>query len=146
MPSQGGFLLSRANQLSKRVFNRLLVERGIPINSGQGKILFVLLQEEGITLQHLAKSASLSPSTLTSMIDRMEDEGLVKRRRSPNDRRAINIFLGETALNLRSDYMEISKNMTDIFYRGFSAQEVDDLERYLARIIKNLEAVERDRR
>ncbi|HUV23896.1 MAG TPA: MarR family transcriptional regulator [Methanomassiliicoccales archaeon] len=143
MPSQGGFLLSRAHRLSKRVFNRLLMERGIPINSGQGRILFVLLKEEGISIQQLAERASLSPSTLTSMLDRMEEDDLVKRRRSEGDRRAILLFLGEKAQDLRRDYMDLSKDMTELFYEGFSREERNDLEGYLIRIIQNLEAVER---
>lgn len=143
IPSQGGFLLSRAHQLSKRVFNRLLIERGIPINSGQGRILFVLLKEDSIPIQQLAERASLSPSTLTSMLDRMEEDGLVKRRRSHSDRRAVLLFLGEKAETLRRDYMDISRDMTELFYEGFSGEERNDLERYLARIIHNLETVER---
>jgi DNA-binding MarR family transcriptional regulator len=142
MPSQGGFLLSKAHQLSGRVFNRLLTERGIPINSGQGRILFVLIQEEGISIQNLSVRASLSPSTLTSMLDRMEEDKLVERRRSKNDRRTILIYLGEKARSMGDRYMEISMIMTEIFYRGFSEKEREDLERYLARIVENLEGAE----
>jgi DNA-binding MarR family transcriptional regulator len=142
MPSQGGFLLSKAHQLSGRVFNRLLTERGIPINSGQGRILFVLIQEEGISIQSLGVRASLSPSTLTSMLDRMEEDKLVERRRSKNDRRTILIYLGEKARSMGDRYMEISMIMTEIFYRGFSEKEREDLERYLARIVENLEGAE----
>jgi DNA-binding MarR family transcriptional regulator len=145
MPSQGGFLLSRAHQLSKRVFNHFLMKRGIPINSGQGRILFVLLKEDGISIQQLAERASLSPSTLTSMLDRMEEDGLVIRRRSHDDRRTVLLFLGDKAQNLRRDYMDISRDMTELFYEGFSREERNDLERYLTRIIHNLEAVERSR-
>jgi hypothetical protein len=32
--------------------------------------------------------------------------------------------------------------MTEIFYRGFSEKEREDLERYLARIVENLEGAE----
>lgn len=143
MPSQGGFLLSRAHQLSKRVFNGLLMDRGVPINSGQGRILFVLLREDGMPIQQLAEKASLTPSTLTSMLDRMEAQSLVRRERSANDRRVIFIYLGERAQNLRRDYMDISKEMTELFYSGFSKEERGDLENYLTRIIQNLEAVGR---
>lgn len=143
MPSQGGFLLSKAHQLSGRVFNHLLVERGIPINSGQGRILFVLLKEDDIPIQQLAERASLSPSTLTSMLDRMEEDGLVMRRRSHGDRRAVLLSLGDKAQNLRRDYMDVSKDMTELFYEGFSMEERNELEEYLIRIIQNLEAVER---
>lgn len=121
------------------------MKRGIPINSGQGRILFVLLKEDGISIQQLAERASLSPSTLTSMLDRMEEDGLVIRRRSHDDRRTVLLFLGDKAQNLRRDYMDISRDMTELFYEGFSREERNDLERYLTRIIHNLEAVERSR-
>lgn len=142
MPSQGGFLLSKAHQLSGRVFNRLLTERGIPINSGQGRILFVLIQDEGISIQSLGVRASLSPSTLTSMLDRMEEDKLVERRRSKGDRRTILIYLGERARSLGDRYMEVSKVMTEIFFKGFSTEERENLEGYLLRIVENLEGAE----
>jgi len=41
-PRQGGFLIAKIHQTAGRVFARMLRERGIQINPGQGRILFVL--------------------------------------------------------------------------------------------------------
>lgn len=139
VPSQGGFLLSRVHQLSGRLFNRMLVERGIPFNPGQGRILFALLQEEGVPIQTLSERTSLSPSTLTSMLDRMEADGLVERGRSPEDRRAVIVRLGKKARHLRDEYLAVSEEMTEIFYEGVAPEERGAFEATLGRLLQNLE-------
>ena len=44
--SEGGFLVSKIHQLSRRIFNKLLKEQGITFNSAQGRILFVLWKKD----------------------------------------------------------------------------------------------------
>src|SRR5665811_1623465 len=91
---QGGFLVSKIHQLSGRVFARKLREHGIvSINPAQGRILFVLWQEDGISIQELAKRTSLGKSTLTSMIDRLESSGELTRVPAEGDRRKTLICL-----------------------------------------------------
>jgi DNA-binding MarR family transcriptional regulator len=91
--SEGGFLLSKVHQLMGRVFNRLLREHGIEFNSAQGRILFVLWKGDGIPITELAEETMLGKSTLTSMLDRLEEAGHIRRERSPEDRRVTLIRL-----------------------------------------------------
>ncbi len=138
MRSEGGFLLSKVHQLMGRVFNRLLREHGIELNSAQGRILFVLWERDGIPITELAQATMLSKSTLTSMLDRLEEADHLRREPSPEDRRVTLITLTEKNRLLKDRYDRVSKEMTEHFYEGFSTEEVDSFEDYLRRVLRNL--------
>lgn len=138
MRSEGGFLISKVHQLMGRVFNRLLREHGIELNSAQGRILFVLWERDGIPITELAQATMLSKSTLTSMLDRLEEAGHLRRAPSPEDRRVSLIALTEKNRLLRDRYNQVSKEMTELFYEGFSPEEVASFEDYLRRVLENL--------
>ena len=142
MRSEGGFLLSKAHQLMGRVFNRLLREHGIEFNSAQGRILFVLWERDGIPITELAQATMLSKSTLTSMLDRLEEAGHLRREPNPEDRRVALIALTERNRLLRDRYDQVSGEMTELFYEGFSPDEVATFERGLRRILANLSGSE----
>jgi DNA-binding MarR family transcriptional regulator len=136
--SEGGFLISKVHQLSGRVFNRLLREHGIEFNSAQGRILFVLWKGDGIPITELAEETMLGKSTLTSMLDRLEEAGHIRRERSPEDRRVTLIRLTEENRRLKDDYDRVSREMTKLFYEGFAWEEVEEFEGYLRRTLENL--------
>jgi DNA-binding MarR family transcriptional regulator len=136
---QGGFLISKIHQLTNRIFTKFLSEYDIDINSAQGRILFPLWREDGISIAELSKKTALGKSTLTSMLDRLEESGHIKRVHSKEDRRKILIFLTEENKTVSEKYLAVSKKMIDIFYENFSSDEIEDLEKYLERILGNLE-------
>ncbi len=142
MRSEGGFLLSKVHQLMGRVFNRLLREHGIELNSAQGRILFVLWERDGIPITELAQATMLSKSTLTSMLDRLEEAGHLRREPSPEDRRVTLITLTERNRLLRDRYDQVSGEMTELFYEGFTPDEVATFVRGLRRILENLSSSE----
>jgi MarR family transcriptional regulator, organic hydroperoxide resistance regulator len=141
--SQGGFLIAKVQLLSERIFSKILAKYELSeISPAQGRILFVLWQKDGISIQELAKRTSLGKSTLTSMLDRLEQAGFVKRVPSKEDRRTILIKLTEKDCECRDLYAKITKEKKELFYRGFTAKEIDAFEGYLRRIFDNLSAFE----
>ncbi len=142
---QGGFLIAKIHQAAGRVFAKKLKEHGIEaINPAQGRILFVLWEQDGLSIQELAKKTSLSKSTLTSMLDRLEATGHLKRAPSEQDRREIIIWLTEKDKKLRGTYNKVSDEMTTLFYRELRARDIDVFERNLEQILENLEKAESD--
>ena len=140
MKTKGGFLISRIKQAGGRRFDRLLDEAGVDaFNGAQGRILYVLWQGDGLTISQIGAQTSLANTTLTSMLDRMEAGALIRREPSPKDRRAQLIFLTDSAWALREDYDRISQRMNELYYDGFTEDEVRQLEGYLMRILDNLE-------
>ena len=104
MDTKGGYLISRIKQMGTRLFDRMLAEADIDaFNGAQGRILYVLWQQDGITISQLSAQTSLANTTLTSMLDRMEASGLIRREPSPSDRRGLLICLTEKARGLQAD-------------------------------------------
>ena len=135
---QGGFLMAKIRQVSGRVFERILKEYNIEINSAQGRIMFALWQADGISINELAKKTQLKKSTLTSMLDRLENMGYVRRQRSKKDRRIVLIKRTNKDGALESKYVELSQEIARLFYKGFSKSEIDRFEDSLTKILDNL--------
>ena len=135
---QAGFLMAKIRQVSGRIFERILKEYGIEINSAQGRIMFALWQADGISINELAKKTQLKKSTLTSMLDRLGKMGYVRRQRCKKDRRKILIKRTNKDKSLESKYVELSDEITKLFYKGFSKNEIDRFENNLAKILDNL--------
>lgn len=140
--SAAGFLIAKIHQLSGRIFTKLLKNHQIEINPAQGRIMFVLWREDNITIQKLAKKTSLGKSTLTPMLDRLEDMGYIKRVPSKSDRRKILIQLTEKDCNLQNEYVQVSREMNDLFYDNFSTEDIIQFESYLQRLFENLQKYE----
>jgi DNA-binding MarR family transcriptional regulator len=69
--------------------------RGRELTLSQIRALVVLEQEEEATAGDLAKSAGLNPASVTAMLDQLESNGIVTRRRSTDDRRVCMVSLTE---------------------------------------------------
>ena len=140
LKTYGGFLMSQIGRINSRVWERLLKECGVDaFNGAQGRILYVLWEHEKLTITDIARLTSMANTTLTSMLDRMETEGLVNRTHDKVNRRQIFVSVTEKANEYREKYEQISDDMNSIFYNGFSESEIADFENYLRKILKNLE-------
>ena len=137
--TNGGFLISKIKQIQGRVFEKLLAEYGIDqFNGAQGRILFVLWNEDNIPISELSNKTGLAKNTLTSMLDRLEKSGHIIRTFDPTDRRTVKIILTETTRKLENQFDEVSTRMSKIFYDGFTDGEITVFEETLSRILHNL--------
>ncbi|MHA2363496.1 MAG: MarR family winged helix-turn-helix transcriptional regulator [Candidatus Hodarchaeales archaeon] len=134
-----GFLIAKIHQLSGRILTKKLKKHEITeINPAQGRIMFVLWRNDGISINNLAKETSLGKSTLTTMLERLEEAGHIKRIQSQEDKRKTLIHITEKEKKLQEKYIKVSKEMNDLFYGGFNTKEIDVFENYLERILNNL--------
>ncbi len=140
MRINGGFQISKIKQLGDRIFEKILAERGVEaFNGAQGRILYVLFQEDGVAIKTISEKCGLAITSLTTMLERMERSGLILRRQDPVDKRKTLLFLTDKARDLEKDYIAVSEEMGDIYYQGFTKEEVKAAEGYLDRIRLNLE-------
>jgi DNA-binding MarR family transcriptional regulator len=140
---EGGRLISQVHQLGQRAFARVLKRHGVDeLNPAQGRIIYALWGTEALSQTELARRTKLDKSTLTLMLRRLEETGLVERVRDPRDRRATLVSATERNRALSVSYEAASREMTAAFYRGFAAQEIEAFEDFLRRIVANLEGGE----
>lgn len=140
MRTNGGFQISKIKQLGDRVFEKILTAQGIEaFNGAQGRILYVLWQEDGVPIKTIAERCGLAITSLTTMLERMEKSGLIIRQQDSGDKRKTLIFLTDKAKALKEDYDAVSDRMSTVFYQGFTEEEIRNFEEHLERIRLNLE-------
>jgi DNA-binding MarR family transcriptional regulator len=135
----GGTLISQVKQLQDRAFNKILKEEGIyEFNGQQGRILFALWKNEKLSLIELSRKTSLAKTTLSAMVERMKNEGLLIVEGSKEDKRSLVIYLSGKTLSLEGKINRATKKISDIFYKDFSEEEANELDRLLGKVKENL--------
>ena len=143
--TKGGFLITQIKQVQGRIFDALLQKAGIEeFNGAQGRILYVLWQEDGLPVVELAKRTGLAKTTLTSMLERMDAKGFLERVPDRKDRRMLRIFLTPKAQGLSDRYNQVSDKMNRIFYQDFSEEVMIVFDDALEKILDNLVQKEKE--
>lgn len=70
-----------------------LKQAGVKATLVQSGLLFLLLEKNGRTMSSLSSGLALDNSTLTGLVDRLQQAGLVERRPDPRDRRQVLVWL-----------------------------------------------------
>jgi MarR family transcriptional regulator, organic hydroperoxide resistance regulator len=140
---EGGFLISKINQISSRIFDKMLKEYRIEdLNTAQGRIIFSLWQKDNIAIAELSRQTALGKTSLTSMLDRLEQSGHIYRKQDENDKRKIIISLTAKSKSVKSRYEAVSQEMTRLFYKGVPERQIDGFEGTLKLILENMTAYE----
>lgn len=140
MEKEGGYLIGKIKYLTNRRLNRLFIENGLNEFTGeQGKIFYFLWKDDGVPSTEIARKTGLAVNTLTNMLDKMEKSGLIYRKESEKDKRKKLVFLTKEGKRLESKSNYANERMNEIFYRGFSGEEIELFEKQLKRIIDNLD-------
>lgn len=138
---QGGFLVHKIKYLNTRLFNRLLqADARALFNGEQGKILSVLWDEGECTASDIADITGLANSTLSIMLKRMEENGLIISYDDSNDKRKRIYSVSALGREQQIVGNETSDALSDIFYDGFSDVEIKEFESYLKRILDNMKS------
>lgn len=87
MKSNSGFYIIRIKQVNTRLLNKFLAQKNITaFNGEQGRILHVLWENDRISNRELSKKSGLAMSSLTTMLERMEEKKLLIRKFCPTDK------------------------------------------------------------
>lgn len=142
METKGGFYITRIKQLQDRIFEKLLQENGMEISGGQGRILFVLWKQDHLSISEISRETSLAKNTVSIVVNGMVKKGLLIRSDNPENRRQTIVSLTDYAKSIQEKYEAVSRQMNALFYEGFTQEEQERLEQYLARILETLIHVE----
>ena len=139
MHYNGGYLIGQINKLTNRHINELLKEENVrEFNGAQGTIIFVLTNEGPMPIKDIGKATGLAKTSLTSMLDRMEKQGLIEKRENENDKRSTIIALNERAKSYKEVIEKVSQRVSKEYYKGLRAKEVERFEATLQKVLKNL--------
>jgi DNA-binding MarR family transcriptional regulator len=85
----------------------------------------------------LCKGISYDAGAMTRMLDRLESKGLLRRRRSTDDRRLVHLELTDDGRTAYARMRELSLAVANRFLHGFSRAEARQLESLLTRMLEN---------
>ncbi len=104
----------------------------------QWAVLFRLDRSEGLKQSELAEILDLQPISLTRLLDRLAENGLIERRADPNDRRANRLFLTAAARPLLERLTKLGEGMMETVLDGLDDNSVEHLLRDLQIVRENL--------
>ena len=142
MSDSFGFLLSDTSRLLRRRFDERA--RAFGATRTQWKALLGISRREGINQGALAELLEVEPITLCRLIDRMEEAGMVERRRDPADRRAWQLFLTDKAKPILTQMSVVADELTAQALDGLSAKDIATVSAAMERIRDNLNQVQQE--
>ncbi|MEN6461251.1 MAG: MarR family transcriptional regulator [Syntrophomonas sp.] len=92
------FVLTKAQQSVHQLFKAKLAPFGV--TPGQYAVLKCLWDENGQTARQIAERLYLDGSTVTGLLDRLEQKGLIEKQVDPKDRRALKVLLTDAGKEL----------------------------------------------
>ena len=141
--TRGGTLLSQVHQVCGRVWNKILRENNMAdLEGARGRIIFALWGKDGVPIKTLCEKTSLDKSTLTGIIDRLERDGYIERKPSETDKRSTLIWLTGKEQEFAKHVQKVSNQMNEIFYNGFTDEEITQFDGMLERILANCKEAE----
>jgi MarR family transcriptional regulator for hemolysin len=96
--------------------------RQFGISRAQWIVLMRLDRSEGLKQSELAEVLDLQPISLTRLLDRLADNGLIERRPDPNDRRANRLYLTPAARPLLEQLVELGRDLMEDVLAGLDAK------------------------
>ncbi|WP_411339494.1 MarR family transcriptional regulator [Sphingopyxis sp. J-6] len=131
-----GFLLNDTARMYRRAFNARVRDSGI--TALQWRMITYLRRNEGIRQGPLAEVLEVEPITLSRMVDRLVEAGLVERRADPTDRRAWLLHLTPRTDALLEGIRPTVDRLAEEATEGLSAAERDQLTALVERVRANL--------
>lgn len=123
----------------KKVLNKLME---IGLTPGQPKVLDYLSLHDGSMQKDIAYGCQIDPATLTGILERMEEKGLVERRFMKGNRRSSYVYLTEIG---RENSKRVAATFVEIealVFEGFDMSEREQFMNMLYKICCNMANVE----
>lgn len=128
-------LLSTQSLFHKKVFSKL---NGSGLTAGQPKILDYLNLHDGCIQRNLALACEIEPATVTSLLMRMEEAGLIERKMLNGNRRQHYVFLTDKGRVMAESVCTNFSELEEVAFDGFSKGEREDFLKQFERIYNNL--------
>lgn len=128
-------LISKINKKYEKLKRQNIQE--LNLTPTQHLILRELWTEDGRQFKELAKSCDCTRSTITGVVDTMEEHKLVTREKNPNDRRSTLVKLTEKGKKLKDDTPPI-ESIVNGCCPEINQEEIETLGKLLQKLLNSL--------
>jgi len=118
-----GFVIYSASKMMQKAFD-LELRNKTGINLVQSKVIFALNMQSGPTQRELADKIGVESPTLVPIIDKMEQDGYVKRKLDSKDRRIKRIYSTAKADSMWDSMMECAAQIRKTAIQDLSEPEI----------------------
>lgn len=108
----------------------------------QPRLLLLIAENDGVIQRDLAEEMDVRPSSMTEMIGKMEQMGLVYRRQDEKDQRVMHIFLTEQGRAIVEESKRANAKLTDTLFRGLTEEEVEEMLRLTEKLTAHLDTMD----
>ena len=130
------YLIMAEHSIFQKELLNQLKDTGLTI--GQPKVLDYLKDHDGAGQKDIARGCHIEPGTLTTILNRMEDAGLVERRMLNGNRRSLYVFLTEKGKGQLKLVTEAFSAMEEKAFQDISETERATFMRLMHRIYENI--------
>lgn len=124
----------RIARLHSRLFHTVLDRDSEGGTMQDGLILHILSEEDGITQKVLAQKMHIRPQSLTGVLEKLEQKGLIRRQRSESDKREQNVFITDSGKELSAELTAKRDRITEELFNILSDEEKTELYRLLTKV------------
>ena len=136
-----GYLVRDAHRAFQRLLERRIAAYGV--TRGQWYFLRVLWITDGLSQRELSARVGMMEPTTVIALRSMERSSLIRRVRSENDRRKVEVWLTGKAKRLRNELLTVARTITDEAEAGINPRDLASFRRVIERMTANLDRVER---
>ena len=126
-------LLQQAHSSLFRAADHALRQR-VGLTASQQGVLFLLTKRNGAPISAIADELRMGRSSLTQLIDRMTDKGLVRRQRCAEDARSFEVHIEDGGRRAVADTLADVKRINSALLAPFSAKEQAAIEAFLTHV------------
>ncbi len=130
------FMINDVGRLLRTYADQKVAQFGM--TRAQWAVLARIDRNQGLKQTDLAELLDLQPITLTRLLDRLCDGGLIERRPDAEDRRAKRLYLTPAARPLLDRLYDLGEELMANALAGLEASEIEGLLRTLTRVKENL--------
>ena len=129
--------LTMANQMliQKRLLERV---KASGLTLGQPKVLDYLKDHDGASQKEIAAGCFIEAGSLTSILNRMEEKGLIERRMLNGNRRTFHIFMTESGKKSQKLVEEAFVEIEEAAWKDISPGEAEAFMKIYHKIYSNL--------
>lgn len=115
--------IEQAYRHLEHVYEHLISPLGL--NVLEWYALRALYDEDGLSASQLALLVCRHPSSMTALLDRMEDKQLLRRQVDSQDRRSVRIYLTQEGRALRSRVHAVAEQLQCVVESSITPEQMD---------------------
>jgi DNA-binding MarR family transcriptional regulator len=127
--------LGETSRIMRRYYDRGVAALGV--TTAQWRVLLRLAREPGLKQVELAERMDVEPIPACRIVDRLEEAGLVERRRDPEDRRAWRLHVTAKAQPLVEKLQAVGAELVGQAFAGIDPKDIETTRKVLAQVREN---------